>query len=56
MGTGTKFNTPTVFNGHMYVGAQDGLVHAFGALPQGTAAQLAPPPRAATSQVPDRDG
>ena len=56
VGQGTKFNTPTVQNGRMYVGAQDGFVHAFGALPQGTAAQLAPPPKAATSQVPDREG
>jgi hypothetical protein len=57
VGQGTKFNTPTVFRGRVYVGARDGLVHAFGVLPQGTAAQSPPPPRHATAnQVPDREG
>lgn len=57
VGQGTKFNTPTVFRGRVYVGAGDGLVHAFGVLPQGTAAQSPPPPRhATTNQVPDREG
>jgi len=58
IGQGTKFNTPTVHNGRVYVGAQDGNVHAFGVLPQGTAAQSPPPrPRPATAnQVPDREG
>jgi hypothetical protein len=56
VGQGTKFNTPTVDRGRMYVGARDGLVHAFGALPQGAAQIAPPPPRAARAQVPDKEG
>jgi hypothetical protein len=57
IGQGNKFTTPTVYNGRMYVGARDGFVHAFGAVPQSAAAaQSPPPPRPATAQVPDREG
>ncbi|HEY4396838.1 MAG TPA: hypothetical protein VGO28_04130 [Acidimicrobiia bacterium] len=56
IGQGTKFNTPTVHNGRMYVGSQDGFVHAFGAVPPSTAAAQSPPPprRATTTEVPDK--
>jgi len=58
IGQGTKFNTPTVHDGRVYVGARDGFVHAFGALPQETTGQSRPPPpRPATAnQVQDREG
>ena len=57
VGQGTKFNTPTVHNGRMYVGSQDGFVRAFGAVPQAAAAAATPPPpRRTTAQAPDREG
>jgi outer membrane protein assembly factor BamB len=56
IGQGNKFTTPTVHNGRVYVGARDGNVHAFGVMPQGTAAQLPPPPRRSTAnQAPDKE-
>jgi PQQ-like domain len=56
VGQGTKFNTPTVHNGRMYVGSRDGFVHAFGAVPQSAAAAQSPPPprRATTTEAPDK--
>jgi hypothetical protein len=57
IGQGSKFATPTVFHGRVYVGARDGHVLAFGVLPQGAAQTSPPPPRPATAnQVPDREG
>jgi outer membrane protein assembly factor BamB len=57
IGQGTKFNTPTVDRGRIYVGARDGFVHAFGVLPQSAAQSPPPPPRRATAnQVPDKEG
>jgi hypothetical protein len=57
VGQGSKFNTPTVHAGRIYVGARDGFVRAFGVLPAGTAQSAPPPPRSATAnQVPDREG
>jgi PQQ-like domain len=56
VGQGTKFNTPTVQNGRMYLGSQDGFVRAFGAVPQSAAAAQSPPPppRARTTEAPDK--
>jgi hypothetical protein len=55
IGQGSKFNMPTAHNGRIYIGARDGLVHAFGALPQGAAQSSPPPPRPATAnEVPDQ--
>jgi iron transport multicopper oxidase len=58
IGQGSKFATPTVFGGRVYVGARDGHVLAFGVLPQGAAQTSPPPPQRPTTanQVPDREG
>jgi len=58
IGRGTKFNTPTVHDGRIYVGARDGNVRAFGVL--GVSASEAPPPsprsRVTSADEPDREG
>jgi hypothetical protein len=50
IGTGTKFNTPTVNAGRIYVGTQDGNIRAFGVT--GQSAQSQPPSRSTTNAVP----
>jgi hypothetical protein len=58
IGQGSKFNTPTADRGRIYVGARDGFVHAFGAVPQSAAAAQPPPPprRTTANQAPDKEG
>jgi hypothetical protein len=58
VGQGTKFNTPTVHAGRVYVGAQDGNVRAFG-VTQAAAQSQQPAPRSRVTnadQAPDREG
>jgi iron transport multicopper oxidase len=58
VGQGTKFNTPTVYAGRIYVGARDGNVRAFGVTQAAAQSQPAPAPSRATNQGqgPDREG